>query len=238
MTVTARGLVRASAACAIGAGVLFAGVQIGHPDLNATSVTTTNVFVRDQVKVLMAALSLAGITGLYLSQIRRNGVLGLIGYVVLAAGYLGIMCVAFVAAYVLPEVAPRQARYVDDVIAVNTGRGTVVGDIGALQTVLQVQGFAYLLGCLIFGIALYRAHVLARWACALLAVGGIASAVLALMPDAFYRLLAYPTAIALIGLGFSLWRSTGTAATPPAEVVVPAARRPADSELPVESTQA
>ena len=32
----------------------------------------------------------------------------------------------------------------------------------------------------------YRAHVLARWAAGLLAVGGVVSVVLSLMPDAFY----------------------------------------------------
>jgi hypothetical protein len=233
MNVTPAALTRASAVAAIAAGAIFAGVQIGHPQLNATSIATTDVYVRDQLKVLMCALALAGIAGMYLSQVRRNGVLGLVGYLVLSAGYLGIMCVVFLAAYVMPEIAPDKTRYVDDVIAVNTGRGTVVGSIGALQTVIQVQGFAYLLGCLLFGIALYRAHVLARWACALLAIGGVASAVLALMPDAYYRLLAYPTAIALIGLGVSLWRTTGeAAATRPADVRVPAARTASDREAP------
>jgi hypothetical protein len=37
--------------------------------------------VRDSLKVLMAVLALVGITGMYLSQIRRNEVLGLVGYV-------------------------------------------------------------------------------------------------------------------------------------------------------------
>jgi hypothetical protein len=206
MTVTAVNLIRAAGAAAVAAGAIFIGVQIGHPQMSATSIATTDVFVRDQLKVLMCGLALAGITGMYLSQVRRNGVLGLIGYVVLAAGYLGIMCVAFTAAYVMPAVAPSNARYVNDVIAVDTGRGTVVGDIGALYTVIEVQGFAYLVGGLLFGIALYRAHVLARWAAALLAVGGVVSAVLSLMPDALYRLLAYPNGIAMIGLGYSLWR--------------------------------
>ena len=207
MTITPASLVRASAVAAIAAGVIFAGVQINHPDLSATSISTTNVEVRDSLKVLMCALALAGITGMYLSQIRRNGVLGLIGYLVLAAGYLGIMCVTFAAAYILPEVAKSNAVYVDNVIAINTSRGTVHGSVGALKTVLELQGVAYLLGGLVFGIALFRARVLARWACVLLAVGGLASAALALMPDAFYRLIAYPNAIAMIGLGYSLWRS-------------------------------
>jgi hypothetical protein len=223
MTITPTVLIRGSAVCAISGGALFAGVQVGHPDLDAQSIQTTEVFIRDQLKVLMAALTLAGITGLYLSQVRRNGLLGLIGYVVLSAAYLGILSVSFVAAYVMPEVAPVQTRYVDDVIATNTGRGDVVGDIGALSTFLMVQGIAYVLGCLLFGIALYRAHVLARWACALLAVGGVAAAILGMMPDAFYRMLAYPVAIAFIGLGFSLWRST-TTAMPAADATMPAPR--------------
>jgi len=144
------------------------------------------------------------------SQVRRNGVLGLLGYLVLTAGYLSIMCVTFAAAYVLPEVAKSNPGYVDDVIAANTGQGTVEGDIGALGTVLQLQGFAYIAGGLIFGIALYRARVLVRWACVLLAVGGLAAIVLSLMPEAFYRTLAFPNAVAMIGLGYSLWRTTGT----------------------------
>jgi hypothetical protein len=31
------------------------------------------------------------------------------------------------------------------------------------------------------------------------------------MPDAFYRLLAFPNAIAMIGLGWSLWNAARTA---------------------------
>jgi hypothetical protein len=112
----------------------------------------------------------------------------------------------------MPEIAGSSTGYVSDDIAVDTGRGSVEGDIGALQTVIQLRGFAYLAGGLLFGIALYRAHVLARWASALLAVGGLVSVVLALMPDAFYRLLAVPNAIAMIGLGYSLWRTAGAAA--------------------------
>jgi hypothetical protein len=106
---------------------------------------------------------------------------------------------------VLPEVATSNPGFVNDVIAVDTGRGTVNGDIGALATTIKVAGFAYLVGGLLFGIALYRARVLTRWAAALLAVGGIVSVALTVMPDAFYRLLAFPNGIAMIARGYSLW---------------------------------
>jgi hypothetical protein len=75
--------------------------------------------------------------------------------------------------------------------------------------VIQLRGFAYLAGGLLFGIALYRAHVLARWAAALLAVGGVVSVVLSLMPDAFYRLLAVPNGIAMRLPGSSVGGSHG-----------------------------
>ena len=90
---------------------------------------------------------------------------------------------------------------------------------------IKVVGFAYLVGGLLFGIALYRARILARWAAALLAIGGVASAILTLMPDAFYRLLAWPNGIAMIGLGISLWRTARTSgATQPPAVTIPAPR--------------
>jgi len=207
MSVTPTALTRAAGVAAVIAGALFIGVQINHPDVDAGSITTTDLFARDQVKLLMSVLALVGITGMYLSQVRRNGVLGLVGYVLLAAGYLLIMCDVYVAAYVLPEIAESSRGFVSDVIVVSTGRGTMEGDIGAMQTVSQLRGAAYLAGGLLFGIALFRAHVLARWAAALLAVGGLVSVALSLMPDAFYRLLAVPNAIAMIGLGYSLWRT-------------------------------
>ena len=207
MTVTTTSLIRAAGAAAVAAGAVFIGVQIGHPQLSLTSIVTTDVFVRDCLKVLMAVLAVVGISGMYLSQVRRNGVLGLVGYLVLAACYLLIMCTTFLTAFVLPTVAGSSPGYVKDLIALATSRGTITGDLGALATIWHVQDFSFLAGGLLFGIALYRAGVLARWASALLALGGVISAALSLMPDAFYRLLAFPNGIAMIGLGVSLWLS-------------------------------
>ena len=209
MIITPNTLTRGAAAAAVAAGVTFIGVQIGHPHLDADSIATTEMVVRGSFKALMALLALVGITGMYLSHVRRNGVLGLVGYLIFAAGYLLIMATSFIAAYVLPSVVESDRDYVTSVLDVSTG-GTAGTDIGALEFVFQAQGFGYLAGGLIFGIALFRARVLTRWACVLLAVSGLVSAALAVMPDAFYRLLAFPNAIALIVLGYSLWTTTRT----------------------------
>jgi hypothetical protein len=210
MTITPTILTRGAAAAAVGAGALFIGVQIGHPDFDVSTVATTEVVVRDFLKMLMAVLALVGITGMYLSQVRRNGVLGLVGYLVLAVGYLLIACMTSLITFVLPQLVETDPAYVNDAIAKITG-GTPAGDIGLLSVALQVQGFAFLAGGLIFGIALFRAQVLARWATILLAVGGVITILLSVMPDAFYRLLAFPNGIALIGLGYSLWTTTRVA---------------------------
>jgi len=207
MSVSSSSLIRAAGAAAVAAGAIFIGVQINHPHLDVASVTTTEVAVRGTLKVVMAALALAGITGMYLSQVRRIGVIGLLGYLVFATGYLLITCTSFIAAFVLPAIADTETGYVQDVIAMATGRGTVTGDLGALDTVWQIQGLCYLAGGLLFGIALYRAGVFPRWAAALLAVSGPVSALFTVLPDAFYRLLAYPNGIAMIWLGYALWQS-------------------------------
>lgn len=226
MTITTRGITAASGLAAIAAGAIFIGVQIGHPHLDSTSIQSTEMAVRSTLKLLMAVLALVGIAGMYLSQVRRNGWLGLVGFVVLAVGYLGIVGTAFTSAFVLPTVAASDPAYVDDMIAAATG-GTPGGDIGAYAVVAKVQDFGYLVGGLIFGVALFRARVLWRWACLMLAAGGVLTVLLALLPDAFYRLLAFPNGIAMIGLGISLWLgqrvATGDTGAPQGDVA-PAAR--------------
>jgi hypothetical protein len=209
MTITPTTLTRGAAAAAVGAGLLFIGVQLGHPTLDATTVATTEVVVRDSLKMLMAVLALVGITGMYLTRVQRNGILGLVGYLVLSVGYLLIACMTYLAAFVLPELIATDPAYVDDVIAQIKG-DTLTGDIGLVAIALQVQAFSFLAGGLVFGIALFRARVLSRWATLLLAAGGVVTILLSVLPDAFYRLLAFPNGIALIGLGYSLWATTRT----------------------------
>jgi len=105
MTITTTTLFRAAGVAAVLAGLIFIGVQINHPYLDATSITTTDVMTRNSMKMLMAALALAGITGMYLHQVPKMGWLGLLGFVGFAAGYLSMLGTEFVAALVLPSIA-------------------------------------------------------------------------------------------------------------------------------------
>ena len=63
-----------------------------------------------------------------------------------------------------------------------------------MQTAFALMGVCYLVGGVLFGLALFRARVLARWAAGLLAVGTLATLALHVLPHSFERPLAVPTA--------------------------------------------
>ena len=225
MTVTTSGLTKAAAAASVTAGLIFVAVQIGHPGSGTFTTETSQWVAREWAKVAMCALALAGITGMYLRQHRTAGVLGLVGYLTFAVGYLTLFGVELVAAFVLPALVDSRPGFVNDVVAAANG-GQAAGDIGTIPILLGVSGAGYILGGLVFGIALFRARVLSRWASALLAASTVATAALVVLPEAFNRPLAVPEGIALIGLGVSLWRTSDKpGAEPTATVVAPRAAR-------------
>jgi hypothetical protein len=228
MTVTATKLTRAAGVAAAVSGLIFIGVQIKHPHLDVRSITTNDAVVRNSLKLLMATLALVGITGIYLRQVQKMGVLGLVGYVLFSAGYLGIACTAFIAAFVLPTLAHSAPAYVGDVIAAGNN-GKAIGDIGLMQPVILVTAFGYLVGGLTFGIALFRANVLARWAAALLAVGTAATVATGMFPQ-YERLFPIPAGIAFIGLGYSLWHEQRARAVQSTPVAVGPQLNPAGAK--------
>lgn len=232
MNITTSSLTKAAGAAAAVAGSIFIAVQINHPPTESFTTETTEWVVRSCAKIVMSALALAGITGMYLRQHRQAGVLGLIGYLLFAAGYLAIFSVEVIAATILPALVDTNPGFVNDVVAAAAG-GSPDGDIGSVQALFNANGIGYILGGLLFGIAMFRARVLARWAAALLAIGTVGTAALAVLPESFNRPFAVPVGVALIGLGLSLWRNhrddtapaTATASTgSPSSVRQPAAR--------------
>ena len=216
MNITATGLTKAAAAAAAVAGSIFIAVQINHPATDTFTTETTQWVARSLAKTVMAALALAGITGMYLRQYRKAGILGLVGYLVFAAGYLAMFSVEVIAAAVLPNLVDTEPGFVNDVVAAAAG-GNAIGGIGGLQTLFDLAGAGYILGGLIFGIALFRTRVLARWAAALLAVSTVATAALAVLPNSFNRPFAVPEGIALVALGVSLWRNPRDSRQAPTE---------------------
>ena len=217
MTITTNRITATAGLCAAAAGAIFIGVQVEHPPADVANVVTTEMAVRESAKILMTVLALAGIAGMFLRNHRRFGVLGLAGYLLLSVGFLAMFANQCIVAFVLPTVAHTDPAYVQAYLDAATGQGTS-GDIGRVSELFVVAGIGYSLGGLLFGIALFRAGVLARWACVLLAYGTTSALALAALPESFSRPFAVPTGVALIGLGVSLWRDQRRSETSGASV--------------------
>jgi hypothetical protein len=221
MTITTSKLGRAAGIAAIGAGLLYVLVQLIHPEENADHVTTTAWTVTHLLTGAMCVLGLIGISGMYFREVKETGVLGLIGYLLFGAFFLIALMVGFAETVVLPTIADELPGYVNDFLG-NVMGEAIDGDVGSLATANLLAGITYALGGVLFGVALYRARILARWASLLLAIGAIATPILvSVLPDDLIRVAAIPVGAALVGLGYSLWREERTVAIPEGRVVAP-----------------
>lgn len=213
MEMTHTKLTRAAGVSAVAAGLLFVFVQFIHPSETVANVTTTTWTLTHVLSLAMAVLAVWGITGMYLRQVRETGLLGLIGFVLFSLGFFVVMTLLFVEAAVLPALVDAAPQYVRDVLAVVTG-DDVIGDVGGLAIANVASAVGFLLGGLLFGVALFRARVLFRWASLLLAIGALATALVAVLPHSLDRLAAFPIGVALVGLGVSLWQSPSSTGEP------------------------
>lgn len=203
MTVTTTSLTRAAGVSAVAGGLLFLAVQINHPHLDPAFATTTEFTIRQTMKIAFAVLSLVGIAGVYLRQVKQTGLLGLMGALLLGAAFLAMTCVETMGLVALPVLAHSDPHYVSDVLAVATN-GTATGDLGLFPALNTGVGLALVSGGLLFGIAVFRARVINRWPAALLAVGVVATLAIRLLPQVNERLFAVPIGVALAGLGIAL----------------------------------
>jgi predicted aconitase with swiveling domain len=214
MIITTTKLTRAAGLCAVAAGLLFIFVQFIHPDENVASVTTTAWKVTHALTLTMSVLALIGVSGMYLRQVRETGLLGLIGFLLFGSSFVVIATFTFAETVVLPQLADAAPQYVSDFLATVIG-GDVTGEVGALTAANGVAAVTYLLGGLVFGVALFRAGIVARWAALLLAVGALAAVLVPLLPHSLDRIAAFPVGLALAGLGYSLWRERRATASEP-----------------------
>jgi hypothetical protein len=219
MNLTTNRITAAAGICAAVAGAIYVGVQVNHPPADVAHVVTTEFAVRETAKAVMAVLALAGFAGMFLRNRHRLGALGVTGYVVVSIGYLAMFANQCIVGCVLPIVARTSPGYVQDYLDAAMG-GSATG-LGHLRELFLVTGMGYSLGGLLFGIALFRAGVLARWASALFAAGTVSALALAALPESFSRPFAVPVGVALVGLGISLWRqSRASAVTAPVRAAV------------------
>ena len=205
MKLTASNLIRWAGLSAVVAGVIFAGIQPIHPPDVLPSVNTNFWAIITSLKSVMSIFGLFGIVGLYARQVKETGWLGLAGYLLLSIFYAVQMCYSFAEALILPLLATVAPKFVESALGMANGAGGEM-NLGAFATVYSLVSVMYLLGLLLFGIALFRARILSRWAAGLLALSGpLAIIMVTLLPHQVARLAAMPMGIALAWLGYALW---------------------------------
>ncbi|HEX6026566.1 MAG TPA: hypothetical protein VFZ00_31505 [Solirubrobacter sp.] len=223
MNITSATLTRTAGISATAAGALYVFIQFIHPEETLATVTTTGWIVTAVLTGLMALFALVGVTGMYVRQSPEMGTLGLIGYLLYGTFFLLVIAFSFVETFVLPALADDAPQFVSDMLALFAG-GEIVGDLGALTALNPVAGVTYLLGGVLFGIALYRARILARWASLLLAAGAVSALAVQFVPHSVGRMAAIPVGVALVGLGYSMIREQRSAAVRGAQLSVAGAR--------------
>lgn len=201
---SAQTLLRLSGLAAIGAGLIFAGIQPLHPADVVASVTTGPWAVILSLKLVMCLLMLAGITGIYVRQLGRIGWIGFAGFALLIASWFLQTGYVFTELFILPSLAPVAPDFVDSLLTMARG-GQPMLDIGVAAPAYLIVGLLYLLGGLVFGIATFRAAVLPRWASLLWIVTALLTPAAALLPHAIQRYAAVPMGLTLIWLGVALW---------------------------------
>lgn len=204
MRVTNSKLSRAAAACAVSSGVLYVGIQFIHPEETVAAVSTDSWAIVALITVAFAVLGLVGLTGIYLRQTEEAGVLGLVGYLSLALFFLLPITFSFAEAMILPLVVDDAPGFVENFNGLFNGEGSD-GSLGALESISTVAGVLYLVGGLLFGIAMLRAKILWSWAAWFVIAGAVVAPLASVVPHEVGRFAAVPFGIGLVGLGLSLW---------------------------------
>jgi len=214
MKVTTPNLIRAAGLSAIVAGTIFAVIQPIHPPDVLASVTTRAFITITSFKTLMSIFGLFGIAGLYARQVKETGWLGLSGYLLLTIFYAVQMCYSFAEPLILPLLVPVAPTFVESVMGMASGAGGPM-NLGAFAVIYNILPVLYLLGLLLFGIAIFRARILSRWAAILLALSGPLAILMSQLPHQFERFAAVPMGIALAWLGYALFTERRASASEP-----------------------
>lgn len=206
-------LTQVAAICAVVAGLTFMAIQPLHPPDTLDSVVMSGWVIIHYVTLVMLALFIVGITGIYSAQVEKLGWLGFAGFVVLTIGLLLTAIGGVIEAFVQPLIAASDPAFVQGMLDMVEGRATDA-DLGAIPMVWSMSSGCFLVGTVLFGIANFRAGILSRWASAIFAVGLFVSAPVVGLLGA-PRLAALPIGFGLAWLGYSLLTRQRDAAARP-----------------------
>jgi hypothetical protein len=204
MQPTPSSLIRLAGLAAMMAGIIFAGIQPIHPPDFVSSVTTREWAIIMPFKTAMCFLFMLGITGLYARQIKESGWLGLVGYLLFSLCWALELAFIFAEAFIFPPLATVAPLFVDGVFGLFNGHPLEM-NLGVLSALWSLMGALYIFGGFLFGLALFRARVLSRWATGLLVATAALTPTAAFLSHPLNRIIAVPMGLAFVWLGYLLW---------------------------------
>jgi len=177
--------VRLGGIAAILAGVLLIISDLLHLYINTVAGPDVleSIFLFDGwVGVLLAVAMQLGLFGLYATQVRAAGVLGLVGFILASIGIQLVMGSSFTFAFDRPIVWPWESKeYWEEPLAA-----------------VLVLGLSFVLGCVLLGVGMLRARICSQAAVALFIVG----AVIMLTPPALSDVIF---AVSMVWLGYNIF---------------------------------
>jgi len=200
MKVTTPKLIRWAGLSAMVAGIIFTAIEPTHPSIN-----TSTFIIITSFKTSISIFGLLGITGLYARQVEETGWQGLVGYLLLTIYYAVQMCITFIEPTILPLLTTIAPTFVESVLQLANGVGSPT-NLGSLTTIYSLASILFVLGSLLFGIAMFRARILPRGAAALFAISGpLAGTMFTLLPYQLVQLTSIPIGGAMVWLGYALF---------------------------------
>jgi len=192
-------LIRWSGLALLLAGLLLGIAIILHPDeANPNAVLEVAWAPVHQVMIVGALLSLFGLIGFYVRQRGQAGVLGLIGFLLLFVGSALFVPIVFAEAFIIPVIAADPAGQ-----ALLDPAGPLFG--ATLGLVFLGIGVIFGLGCIVSGIATFRAGALPRLAGPLLVAGGPLLAFTPPLPHIAGLIGGVALGLAYVWLGYTIW---------------------------------
>jgi hypothetical protein len=200
MKVTTPKLIRWAGLSAMMAGIIFAAIQPVNLPVNSSIFIIITSF-----KTSISIFGLLGITGLYARQVEETGWQGLVGYLLLTIYYAVQMCILFIEPTILPLLTTVAPTFVESVMQLSSGVGAPT-NLDGLTTIYTTASILYVLGSLLFGLAMFRARILPRWAAALFAISGpLSGTMFTLLPYQLVQLTSIPIGTAMVWLGYALF---------------------------------
>lgn len=147
---TPTSLIRASGLAAIGAGLMFVGFPLLHPNHDVAGYTSV-IWVPAHLSInLGALLVLFGLIGLFVRQLEQAGWFGLVGFVAAFIGTASMLMGAMIEMFIIPFLSLQQPGIED---------GPPPPGVGEAFMTIQV---IFWIGYMLLGTATLRAGVLPR----------------------------------------------------------------------------